>query len=68
MVYEFGNGGDKFLNGVQCGGNEANLLDCLHDEIGRYTCYFRVPGVSCGNFPLHPHQLHLVAIVIMLSY
>ena len=50
-MFEFGNGGgDTFLDGVQCGGNETSLLECKHDELGDHTCYsFRDPGVSCGN-------------------
>ena len=53
-MFEFDSGGgDKYLDGVQCGGNETNLLECKHDEIREHACYsYRDPGVSCGNSPL----------------
>ena len=69
-MFEFGGGGgDKFLDGVRCGGNETNLLECKHDEIGEHTCYFsRDPGVSCGNSPLHTLLYPLYLELTVLFY
>ncbi len=59
---EFGKGaGPIFLDGIQCIGNEQNLLDCsriiLDGAIGQYECasdHSQDAGVRC------PGQLHLV--------
>ncbi len=59
---EFGKGtGPIFLDGIQCNGNERNLLDCsriiLEGAIGQFKCasdHSQDAGVRC------PGQLHVV--------
>ena len=40
------------LEGVNCVGNETNLLHCDHDgiKIQRDCNYYETVGVSCGKF------------------
>ncbi|XP_029835472.2 lysyl oxidase homolog 2 [Ixodes scapularis] len=41
---DFFGGGNQtmLLSGIQCTGDEKNLADCLHDQLGKVTC----PGVE----------------------
>ena len=49
VVFEFGGGGDRILlDDIQCNGNEANLLQCIHNGIDMHNC--NRAGVSCGNY------------------
>ena len=52
-MFEFGGGGDRILlDDIQCDGNEANLLQCIHNGIDIHDCVqYEHAGVSCGNYP-----------------
>ena len=55
-VFEFGvRGHDRFLDGIQCIGNESNiLLQCILDGFEEPDCFHHeAAGVSCGNSPSH---------------
>ena len=54
-VFEFGvREHDRFLNGIQCVGNEANILRCITDGFEKRNCsHYEAAGVSCGNSPSH---------------
>ena len=51
VIFEFGGGeGAIFLDGILCGGSEANLLQCIHNEIEVHDCsHYEDAGISCGN-------------------
>ena len=50
-MFRFGRGeGNIFQDGIQCVGNEANLLQCIYDGIEVHNCsHYEDAGVSCGN-------------------
>ena len=50
---QFGGGeGNIFQDGIQCVGNEANLLHCILNGIEVHSCsHYEDAGVSCGNIP-----------------
>ena len=52
-VFEFGvRERDRFFDGIQCVGNEANLLRCNIDGFEETNCsHYEAAGVSCGNSP-----------------
>ena len=51
MIVQFGGGRVPILfEGLNCTGNETNLLQCDHDEIGMDNCFHLEDiGVSCGK-------------------
>ena len=51
-MFRFGGGeGAILLDDIQCFGNEASLLQCIHDGIRQHDCtHDDDAGVSCGNF------------------
>ena len=55
-MFRFGGGvGNIFQDGIQCVGNEANLLQCIYDGIAVHNCsHYEDAGVSCGNSPYPP--------------
>ena len=52
-MFEFGGGGDRILlDDIQCDGNEANVLQCIHNGIDIHDCVqYEHAGVSCSNDP-----------------
>jgi hypothetical protein len=50
VVFEFGGGGDRILlDDIQCDGNEANVLQCIHNGIDIHNCVqYEHAGVSCA--------------------
>ena len=54
-VFEFGvREHDRFLDGIQCIGNESNILQCILGGFEEHNCFHHeAAGVSCGNFPSH---------------
>ena len=51
VIVQFGGGRVPILfEGLNCTGNETNLLQCDHDEIGMDNCFHLEDiGVSCGK-------------------
>lgn len=42
--------GNIFLDNVVCRGNEENLFECSHNDIGQHNCLpSETAGVICGG-------------------
>ena len=53
VVQYAGGKGPIVLDEIRCSGNETNLLQCNHDDIGQHNCHHLDDiGVSCGKLYL----------------